>query len=298
MCSLVISSMVALNAALPDIAVANVGHPDPTDLDRRRLHPGARLPAAARGCARRPVRPTRCAARRARDLRASPRSRRRSSTARCSSSSRAPSPASGAAFVMPATLSLLTAAYPKDERNKAVGIWAGVAGSGAIVGFLGTGLLLHFFEWQSIFWAFAVAGAAAVRPARAPFGRRATTTPPRSTGSAPSSSAARVAIFVFGVIEAPGRGWTHPVVWGCMAAGVALAVAFARRRTAPTASAARRPTVRPPRLRHRRGRHHVPVLRQLRLLLRRHAVHAADPRLQPARDRVGRWRRWSFRSSC
>ena len=35
-----------------------------------------------------------------------------------------------------------------------------------------------------------------------------------------------VAVFVFGVIEAPARGWTHPMVWGCMAAGVALAVLF------------------------------------------------------------------------
>src|ERR1700694_3457956 len=35
----------------------------------------------------------------------------------------------GAAFIMPATLSLLTAAYPKEERAKAIGIWAGIAGS-------------------------------------------------------------------------------------------------------------------------------------------------------------------------
>ena len=51
----------------------------------------------------------------------------------------------GAALIMPATLSLLTSAFPKSERNKAVGIWAGVAGSGAVFGFLGTGVLLHFF---------------------------------------------------------------------------------------------------------------------------------------------------------
>ena len=37
----------------------------------------------------------------------------------------------GAAFIMPATLSLLTATYREDERAKATGIWAGVAGSGA-----------------------------------------------------------------------------------------------------------------------------------------------------------------------
>src|SRR3954454_22333264 len=63
----------------------------------------------------------------------------------------------GAAFIMPATLSLLTASFPKSERNKAVGIWAGVASSGAIVGFMGTGLLLNFFSWQSIFYAFTAA---------------------------------------------------------------------------------------------------------------------------------------------
>src|SRR6202171_4489406 len=60
----------------------------------------------------------------------------------------------GAAFIMPATLSLLTAAFPRSERNKAVGIWAGMASSGAVFGFLGTGILMHFFSWQSIFYAF------------------------------------------------------------------------------------------------------------------------------------------------
>ena len=45
----------------------------------------------------------------------------------------------GAAFIMPATLSLLTAAFPRSERNKAVGIWAGVASSGAVFGFWAPG---------------------------------------------------------------------------------------------------------------------------------------------------------------
>lgn len=66
----------------------------------------------------------------------------------------------GAAFVMPATLSLLTVAYPPEARTKALGIWAGVAGSGGVFGLLGTGLLLHFWAWQSIFWTFAVVGLA------------------------------------------------------------------------------------------------------------------------------------------
>src|SRR5246127_3709000 len=67
----------------------------------------------------------------------------------------------GAAFVMPATLSLLTVAYPKEERLKAVGIWAGTAGSGAVLGMLGSGLLLRFWDWHAIFWSLGI-GAMAI----------------------------------------------------------------------------------------------------------------------------------------
>src|ERR1700738_3747206 len=49
----------------------------------------------------------------------------------------------GAAFIMPATLSLLTAAYPPADRTKAVGIWAGVAGSGGGLGMLWSGAALR-----------------------------------------------------------------------------------------------------------------------------------------------------------
>jgi len=141
----------------------------------------------------------------------------------------------GAAFIMPATLSLLTAAFPKAERNKAVGIWAGVAGSGAIFGFLGTGVLLEFFGWQSIFYAFA-AGAALMFALTWTIGssRDETATPIDWPGAALIGAA--IAVFVLGVVEAPARGWTDPIVYGCMAAGVALAVAFALvqlRRTHP-----------------------------------------------------------------
>ncbi|GAB3217301.1 MFS transporter [Mycolicibacterium hippocampi] len=133
----------------------------------------------------------------------------------------------GAAFIMPATLSLLTAAFPKSERNKAVGIWAGVAGSAAIVGFLGTGALLHYFPWQSIFWAF---GAAAVIL----FGLTCTVGSSRDETAAPVDwlggglIGAAIAVFVLGVIEAPHRGWTDPVVLACMVAGLAIAVVFTR----------------------------------------------------------------------
>jgi EmrB/QacA subfamily drug resistance transporter len=131
----------------------------------------------------------------------------------------------GAAFIMPATLSLLTAAFPKSERNKAVGIWAGVASSGAVFGFMGTGILLHFFSWQSIFYGFAAAALGLfICTCTIASSRDETSTPLDWIGALLIGAA--VAVFVFGVVEAPTRGWTHPIVWGCMAAGVALAAAF------------------------------------------------------------------------
>src|SRR5438876_5771657 len=36
----------------------------------------------------------------------------------------------GAALIMPATLSTITSVFPPDQRAKAVGVWAGVAGAG------------------------------------------------------------------------------------------------------------------------------------------------------------------------
>ncbi|HEY7054762.1 MAG TPA: MFS transporter [Mycobacterium sp.] len=131
----------------------------------------------------------------------------------------------GAAFVMPATLSLLTVVYPAEARTKAVGIWAGVAGSGGLFGLLGTGLLLHFWPWQSIFWAFAGIGVVLFLLTLTIAESREGDAPPLDWPGAVLIGAA-VAVFVFGILEAPSAGWTHPRVYGCLIGGVALAVVF------------------------------------------------------------------------
>jgi EmrB/QacA subfamily drug resistance transporter len=131
----------------------------------------------------------------------------------------------GAAFIMPATLSLLTATHREDQRAKATGIWAGVAGCGAVIGMLGSGTLLHFWSWRSIFWAFAgFAVLIFVLACTVSTSRDDEATPLDWAGAALIAGA--VAVFVFGVLEAPARGWSHPLVYGSMGVGLALAVAF------------------------------------------------------------------------
>ena len=131
----------------------------------------------------------------------------------------------GAAFIMPATLSLLTAAYPPADRTKAVGIWAGVAGSGGALGMLGSGALLHFWSWQSIFWALSGAAVLLFVLTCTVSSSRVSDAPPVDWPGAALIGAA-VALFVFGILEAPTRGWTDPVVYGSIAAGLAFAVLF------------------------------------------------------------------------
>ena len=131
----------------------------------------------------------------------------------------------GAALIMPATLSLITAAYPKDQRNKAVGIWAGVAGSGAVIGMLGSGGLLNFWSWHSIFWAFAGAALTIlVLTLTIASSRDADVKPLDWRGALVIGGA--VATLVFGILEAPVRGWTHPLVIISIGIGLLLSLAF------------------------------------------------------------------------
>src|SRR5215470_17746791 len=57
----------------------------------------------------------------------------------------------GGAFIMPSTLSILTATFPEEERAKAIGIWAGVSGLGIAIGPVSGGWLLEHYDWSSIF---------------------------------------------------------------------------------------------------------------------------------------------------
>jgi len=57
----------------------------------------------------------------------------------------------GAAFVMPATLSVLMNVFERDEQPKAIGIWAGGVGLAVAIGPITGGLLLDHFWWGSVF---------------------------------------------------------------------------------------------------------------------------------------------------
>ncbi|WP_200944933.1 MULTISPECIES: MFS transporter [unclassified Nocardioides] len=117
----------------------------------------------------------------------------------------------GAAMVMPTTLSIITTTFSAGERGKAVGAWVGVAGAGAILGLLGSGLLLEFWSWPSVFLASGgivlLIAVAAVR--FVPNSRDDDAAPVDYRGGL--LSVIGLAGIVYGAIEGPSRGWTAPI---------------------------------------------------------------------------------------
>lgn len=58
----------------------------------------------------------------------------------------------GAALVMPIAMAILSAAFPREERGKALGIFSGITGLALIAGPVLGGLIAEGFTWQWIFW--------------------------------------------------------------------------------------------------------------------------------------------------
>ncbi len=129
----------------------------------------------------------------------------------------------GAAFIMPATLSLITTVFPPQERRKAIAVWAGFAGAGGAIGPIVSGGLLEGFWWGSALLvnipvvAVVIAAVATFAPESKDPG--ATPLDPAGAGL----SLVGLGGLVFGIIEGPVKGWTDAgVVAGFVAAVVCL----------------------------------------------------------------------------
>ncbi len=133
----------------------------------------------------------------------------------------------GAAFIMPATLSIIIDVFPREERGKAIGAWAGMAALGTGLGPAIGGGLLEVAEWQAVF-ALNIPVAALALLLSIPFVPESRDPEPGRldlTGAA--LSAAGLVALVYTIIEAPARGWTSWETLGGFALALALGAGFA-----------------------------------------------------------------------
>jgi len=138
----------------------------------------------------------------------------------------------GAAFIMPATLSIIAAVFPPQERTKAIAIWAGFAGAGGALGPLVVGFLLtDWWIFPAYWWGSAflvnVVTVAIVLTAVSIFAPRSKDT--ESTPLDPAGSVFSIVglgALIYGIIEGPVEGWTTAEVVGAFVIAAVALVGF------------------------------------------------------------------------
>lgn len=150
----------------------------------------------------------------------------------------------GGALIMPSTLSIITDVFPREERGRAIGIWTGMAALGIATGPALGGWLLENFNWGSSFpfdisgdmlnWGSVflinvpivtlalLAGFFLVPESRDP-------APPRIDLPGALLSMSTLVALVYGIIEAPSKGWLDPVVLIVFAVAIILGAGFINR---------------------------------------------------------------------
>jgi EmrB/QacA subfamily drug resistance transporter len=127
------------------------------------------------------------------------------------------------AFIMPATLSILTNVFTDAaERAKAIGVWAGVSALGIAIGPLAGGWLLEHFSWGSVFLVNIPFVIAALVAGHFLVPESADPDAPRLDLVGAALSIAGLVAFLWGIIEAPGKGWTSPEVLVALGVGAAV----------------------------------------------------------------------------
>jgi EmrB/QacA subfamily drug resistance transporter len=131
----------------------------------------------------------------------------------------------GAALMNPATLSIITAAFPREQRGTAIGIWSGVSALALAIGPLVGGVLTEHLNWNWIFFVNVPIGLAALVLAPVLIDESRDTSEQRP--DLPGLTAATLGLFAltYGFIEANTYGWTSDrILAAFLIAVTALAV--------------------------------------------------------------------------
>jgi MFS transporter, DHA2 family, multidrug resistance protein len=129
-----------------------------------------------------------------------------------------------AALVFPATLATINVLFTDSaEKSKAMALWGATIGAAIAAGPLVGGLLLEHYGWQSIFWINVPLALVAIVGAALHVPESAANSVERFDGVGIVLSVVAITCVVWGIIEAPRRGWTsYSTIVGILVGAVLL----------------------------------------------------------------------------
>ncbi len=144
----------------------------------------------------------------------------------------------GAAILSPAALSIVATTFRDGaERNKALGIWGAVAGSGGAAGVLLGGVLTEYLGWEWVLWVNVPIGIAAAAIAPSLIAETRSEDEVRHFDVAGATTITlSLSALVFGLLDAESAGWGSAQTIGTLLAAALLLGAFVvieRRSRAP-----------------------------------------------------------------
>lgn len=138
----------------------------------------------------------------------------------------------GGAMITPLTLTLLTRAFPPEQRAAAIGLWGGVSGLGLAAGPLVGGAIVNGWTWNAVFWLNVPVGLVLLVLGRV---RLDESRGERRPLDLPGIALVGTGLLglVYGLIRGNALGWGSAQIAGSLVAGSLLIVAFLwRERTA------------------------------------------------------------------
>ncbi len=131
----------------------------------------------------------------------------------------------GAAIVLPLTLTLLADAFPPQRRGIAIGVWSGISGVAVALGPLVGGAVVEAISWHWIFWINVPIGIALVALGST---RLTESYGPSRRLDLRGLVLVSSGLFgvAFGLVRSQSQGWSSPEVLIALIAGAVLVLAF------------------------------------------------------------------------
>jgi EmrB/QacA subfamily drug resistance transporter len=131
-----------------------------------------------------------------------------------------------AAFLFPAALAIVAAAYPVEERGRALAVFFSISGGLTAIGPIAGGYLTEW-TWRSIFWInvpVAIVAIALTLISRVPQERQ----PARVDVPGAVLVSVGMGLSVLGLQQASAWGWSSAATWTCLVIGLLVLAAFVR----------------------------------------------------------------------